>query len=207
VCRNLDSSKKLSPKILSFHRHSEEEMTKNSVTLRFIRNKNGSGSTDDVLYISPAAEVDSFIVKFVPTESFAIGDCEQKASWSREQVYDYVANLLTLLTFDSDPFASVQLDLPLAPSLLFDVSTLSERIPYVLRFLYTNLTNPWPTKPVKPVKPADPVDEYDDMPPLVPCEDELPCQHRSSRPSRSSRNPRYPRHTFYDNDGKEWYRC
>ena len=197
--RNLDSCKKLRPYFSSFHRHSEEEMTNNSLTLRFIRKKNDNGSADDVLRITPSEEPGSFIVKFNPTKSFAIGDFNQKVSWSRDQVYDYVANLLTLLTFDSDPFESVQLDLPLAPSLLFDVSTLSERIPYIARFLYTNLTNPWPTKPVKPV------DEYDDMPPLVPCEDELPCPLsppcRCPPPSRLSRRSR---HTFYDNNGEEY---
>ena len=195
--------KKLSPHFSPFHQHSEEEMTTPYILIRFIRNKSGNGSTDDVLRISPSLnpEAESFVVKFTPADSFAPKNSAMEATWTRDQVYDHVLNVLTLLTFDKDPFPLVQLDLPLAPSVLFEVSTLSSRLPYVTQTIYSALTNSWPSRPavvknysyatpvrnetVKAKKVAD--DTYDDMPPLMPM-----------------RYSRVPRHSFFDDDGTEY---
>jgi hypothetical protein len=201
-------------------------MTNPSVILRFIRNgATDSSKTDDVLRITPYPsmnpEVNTFLVKFSPAKEFALGSYENQVYWTHDQVYDYVSNLLTLLTLDNDPFKSVQLDLPLAPSLLFQVATLSDRIPHILRFLNTALTNSWPTFTNRPElstpvnysyeTPArnETVDEYDDMPPLVsPSGDTYPrgsCPSVSrNAPGHSSRYGRHPRHTFYDDDGAEY---
>ena len=183
--------KKLSPKFPSFHQHSEEEMTTPSVTIRFIRNADSS-KTDDILRIVPSPssvnhELNTFVVKFSFAKSFAPVSYENQVSWNHAQVYEYVSSLLMLLTLDNDPFKSVQIDLPLAPSLLFEVSTLSSRIPHILRILYTTIMNSWPTYTMPlvaaaPIEPSTTVtysyttpvrnetvqEEDDDMPPLIP---------------------------------------
>jgi hypothetical protein len=204
-------------------------MTAPSVTLRFIRNTaTNSSKTDDVLRITPSPslnpELSNFVVKFSPAKEFAPGSFENQVCWTHEQVYEYVSNLLTLLTLDNDPFKSVQLDLPLAPSLLFEVATLTDRIPHILRFLYTTLTTSWPTF-TKRLEPSTPVtysyqtparnetvqEEDDDMPPLIPSDDIYPCGScpsvsRCRSTERTSRYRRHPRHTFYNDDGAEYYK-
>jgi hypothetical protein len=202
-------------------------MTSPSVTLRFIRDTaTDSSKMDDILRITPSSsvnpELSAFVVKFSPAKSFAPGSYENQVSWNHEQVYEYVSSLLMLLTLDNDPFKSVQLDLPLAPSLLFEVSKLSERIPHILRMLYTTLTTSWPTN-TKALTPSTPLtysyttptrnqtdqEEDDDLPPLIPSNDIYPCGpcpsvSRCNTTDRTSRYRRHPRHTFYNDNGTEY---
>ena len=189
--------KKLSPKFPSFHQHSEEEMTTPSVTLRFIRNADSS-KTDDILRIVPSPssvnpELNTFVVKFSFAKSFAPVAYENQVSWNHEQVYEYVSSLLMLLTLDNDPFKSVQIDLPLAPSLLFEVSTLSSRIPHILRILYTTLMNSWPTYTMPlvaaaPIEPSTPV-TYSYTTPVrnetMPLESSTPVTYSYTTPVRN----------------------
>jgi len=142
-------------------------MSNMSINIRFIRT-NGSPKNDDKVIISrlPYSQDNRFNL------SYTYGDTNVKTPHqvvlAPDAVFRWMRNIIGLLEKDSDPFESVQLDLPFMPSVLFDVPKLSDAYHPLLDAIEFHLDN-WPATTFLPPSPIEEEEEeYDDMPPLIP---------------------------------------
>jgi hypothetical protein len=96
----------------------------NKCTIRFIRKDEGA-KADDVLTIYEDEDfAEMYRIVFRP------GDYKKTANefyLDRARTVEYVASLLKMLPFDADPFAYVQVDTSIHPSILYNVCDLFGR--------------------------------------------------------------------------------
>ena len=129
-------------------------MPSSSIVLRFLR-KNCESSLDDIVQIEKLAN-GLYRLKYtygfthVKSKSFCLTLDDRTLFW-------WVRVLLRLVEKDAEPFESIQIDLPMLPSVLIDVKTLDDSYHTILDAIEFHLDN-WP------------VSEDEDMPPLLPIE-------------------------------------
>jgi hypothetical protein len=96
----------------------------NKCTIRFIR-KNEGAKADDILTIYEDEDfAEMYRIVFRP------GDFKKTANefyLDRARALEYVASLLKMLPYDADPFAYVQVDTSIHPSILYNVCDLIDR--------------------------------------------------------------------------------
>ena len=124
-------------------------MSDPNIRMRFIRKK-GDSKTDDLVTIERLGR-DLFLCSFKDgnskkTDSLILND--RKLFW-------WLRIILRLVKKDSDPFASVQFDMPLMPSILADIRTIDSFYHTILDAIEFHMDN-WPVR-----------NQPDDMPPLV----------------------------------------
>ena len=120
--------------------------------MRLLR-KNGTITNDDLIVIN-RVRANEF------TLSYTYGDTRHKKQYcvtiSDRMLLRWMRIVIRLLENDSDPFASVQFDFPIMPSVVIDVDKLDKAYHTILDAVEFHADN-WPEN-----------NEYDDMPPLVP---------------------------------------
>ena len=107
-------------------------------------------STDDIVTITPMYDADEPEFKVVMrTAGCQVDDNTPKIvsmkNMTGDEVYYYIQSLLTLLPLDEDKYESVQIDMPLMPSVLVRVKNVHKIIHHVLYHFYFIHEN-WPTK-------------------------------------------------------------
>ncbi len=109
------------------------------LVIRFLRECNESKkNTDDVIQIRKVGTVFRLTIKFSNTVS---GDPVVRIAElpTLENVVSYCMSLLSLMLFDSDPFKSVQIDMPYAPSVLINTANLCYALPTIQETLKAQL--------------------------------------------------------------------
>ena len=128
----------------------------NALVLRFIR-KNGLSQSDDIATIEKLG-VNQYSLQYTyglssNKKPFRIVLNDRKLFW-------WVRVLLRLLKKDTDPFESVQIDLPILPSVLINVQAMDGSYHTILDAIEFHLDN-WPSNEGQE-------DEYEDLPALLP---------------------------------------
>ena len=138
-----------------------------SITVRFIRLDN---PLDDKVIIKQLGD-DQYVLSYtygdtknpVPTSSVMNGDT----------VFRWMRNVMRLVEADDDPFDSIQMDLPLMPSILVRIDSLDGAYDAILNSLELHLDN-WPRHKTVTRDPTEEETEeegesdgYSDMPELV----------------------------------------
>jgi hypothetical protein len=147
-------------------------MSHTKLNIRFIRSATDVPTMDDTVQIRYTG-ANRYRLEFTYN-----GDVKKQVtgvSLSGEGVINYVRSTLRLLNVDADPFASIQMDFPLMPSVLLKVSDLETAFARVLDAMRFFIENPvsLPSLPSLSASSALPVheeleeDEYADMPGLV----------------------------------------
>ena len=95
-------------------------MSYTSIVLRFIRNQNDAGHTDDVLTITPSYSDRMYDLTFEDR----VNGIVNKFSSIESEILDYVDNLFVLLGADDDPYNAVQVDSPSFPSVIITMRKL-----------------------------------------------------------------------------------
>jgi hypothetical protein len=168
-------------------------MTSRLINIRFIRQNEKLAKNDDQMRIW-SSDGQTFTVMF------KTGDTKKSVitTMSDAAVFRWVRYTIGLLKLDSDPFQSVQLDLPLMPSVLINAKELESAYNRILDAVEFHLDN-WPTVAVAaaasaPVNTgfaeaeaeaeADDDEDYSDMPELVPNDD--CCNYQHHYPTRQA---------------------
>ncbi len=160
--------------------------------IRLIRDINTENkSTDDMITIVPMFESDEPEFKVIMrTAGCQVDDNTPKIvsmkNMTGDEVYYYIQSLLTLLPLDEDKYASVQVDMPLMPSVIVRVKNVNKIIHHVLYHFYFIHEN-WPTKTKehRRIRHRTPLPTHDDVHRL----------HEQAPP------PGARRHLFFDEDG------
>jgi hypothetical protein len=130
--------------------------------IRVVR-QNGVASNDDMVVINRMG--DRFSLKYT------YGDTTRKTPFylmlDDRSLLKWVRVLFRLLENDSEPFASVQFDFPIMPSIIVNVSALDKAYNTILDAMEFHMDN-WPTDqpPYTPYSPREEEDE--EVPPLIP---------------------------------------
>lgn len=123
-----------------------------NILMRLVR-KNGSITNDDLIVIN-RVRANEFSL------SYTYGDTRHKKPYTvtvcDRMLLRWMRIVIRLLENDSDPFASVQFDFPIMPSVLIEIDNLDNAYHTILDAVEFHADN-WPEN-----------GEYDDMPPLVP---------------------------------------
>ena len=155
-------------------------MTKMNISIRMIR-KNGVPTNDDLVKITRVGD-NKFCMKYT------YGDTDKKVPYQiildDRMLLRWMRIVIRLLEKDSDPFASLQLDFSVMPSVMFHVEDLDSAYNTILDALEFHIDN-WPLP--LPLPPADADQDaetdadvtyephspnpYADMPALVPAGD------------------------------------
>ncbi len=153
----------------------------------YIENK----STDDIVTITPMYDSDEPEFKVVMrTAGCQVSDNTPKIvsmkNMTADEVYYYIQSLLTLLPLDDDKYESVQVDMPLMPSVLVRVENVHKILHHVL-YHFCFIKENWPTKTkehrrIRYVTP-------------LPTHDDARYVHEQGPP------PGARRHLFFDEDG------
>jgi len=147
-------------------------MSSTNLRIRFIR-KNGAPKNDDTVVISRLG-MNQFILNYTYGDTTAKNT--HKLVLTDKAVFRWMRNTVNLVEKDNDPFDSVQVDFPFMPSVLFDVSKLSDAYHYILDAVEFHLDN-WPEEELQAEEEeeeeeedaeAEEEDEYADMPSLIP---------------------------------------
>ncbi len=139
-------------------------MPTNSILIRFIRkNADTKGLSDDRVTVQTLGD-NKFKLSYVYCDTKK----KQRNSLvlSDTQMFKWLRHTIALVENDDEPFEAIQMDLPLMPSVLFNVNRLDKVYHTILDAFEFHLNN-W-----------TPVDEYADMPPLEP---DTPVQLRRGR--------------------------
>lgn len=108
-------------------------MAQPKITIRFLRKDDESEkNTDDIIQIHKNTE-STFRVTFrTPFVANSVTPILRTLELpSAHDVVQYCMSVLTLLLFDSDPFKSVQIDLPFMPSVLIDERDIGCALPAI----------------------------------------------------------------------------
>ena len=177
-------------------------MTSRLINIRFIRPNEKRAKNDDQMRIW-SNDGQTFTVMF------KTGDTKKSVitTLSDAAVFRWVRYTIGLLERDSDPFQSVQLDLPLMPSVLINAKELGSAYNRILDAVEFHLDN-WPTVAIaaaasapvfnapasapgsSPVNTgfaeaeAEDDEDYSDMPELIPNDD--CCNHHHHYPTRQA---------------------
>lgn len=128
--------------------------------LHFIRKNGGDYANDDVITIQPkwralnTNEEISLLEYVVSMEFSGVGmasHAPQKNTMRLmgNQLLTYLENILNLTLLDTEPFESIQVDAPCVPSVLLNVSSVSNAAQYILQIVQVCLSN-WPTATLPP---------------------------------------------------------
>jgi hypothetical protein len=142
-------------------------MAKMNVKIRMIR-KNGNPTNDDLVMIDSVGP-NQFRMKYT------YGDTEKKVPYQiildDRMLLRWMRIVIRLLEKDSDPFASLQLDFPTMPSVIFDVDALDDAYNTILDAIEFHIDN-WPQpRPQEEEYEVHSPNPYEDMPSLVPAGD------------------------------------
>ena len=178
-------------------------MTSRLINIRFIRRNEKFAKNDDQMRIW-SNDGQTFMVMF------KTGDTKKSVitTLSDSAVFRWVRYTIGLLERDSDPFQSVQLDLPLMPSVLINAKELDSAYNRILDAVEFHLDN-WPTVAIAASAPAPafnapasapaeaPVntgfasasdaeddEDYSDMPELIP--NDACCNYQHHYPTRQA---------------------
>ena len=161
------------------------------INIRFIRQNEKHAKNDDQMRIW-SSDGQTFTV------SFKSGDTKKSTvtTLSDSAVFRWMRHTINLLEKDSDPFQSIQLDLPLMPSVLINAKELGSSYNRILDAVEFHLDN-WPVISV-PEPASAPVntgfsaaaaeeeeEDYSDMPELVSA-DECHNSYHHSYPTRQA---------------------
>ncbi len=169
-----------------------------SLTVRFVRKSNKTQKdTDDVLTIIPrwSATQDEVQVKEYVVKIRYAGETMQqlnpRTSVAIMQSFDigpFIRSMLRLVQNDTEPFQNVQFDIPMMPSVIYDLDELDDVMEHVEQMLDILLRN-WP-KMLAAVTPKQPATGVTEAPPAVRKIWEMPM----------------PKHLVFDSDGEETHR-
>lgn len=132
-----------------------------NIMIRVVR-QNGVASNDDMVVINRVG-LDRFSLKYT------YGDTTRKTPYyimlTDRTLLKWVRVLIRLLENDSEPFASVQIDFPIMPSIMVNVNVLDKAYNTILDAMEFHIDN-WPTDQA-PYTPYSPRQE-EELPPLIP---------------------------------------
>ena len=123
----------------------------NIIVIRFIRNTQNS-NLDDVVRVSPVwEEVDDemSIQAYRVRMNISKAGCGDNVSKKYEQVVSgskltlYLSSLLRLVVHDDEPFEHIQVDLPMAPSVVYTTQQLEKSLYNILGLVEVTLHS-WP---------------------------------------------------------------
>ena len=129
-----------------------------NIMIRIVR-QNGTATDDDLVVINRMG--DRFSLKYT------YGDTMRKTPFylmlDDRALLKWVRVLIRLLENDSEPFASIQFDFPIMPSVMFNVDELANAYNTILDAMEFHMDN-WPSDQA-PYTPHSPREE---LPPLIP---------------------------------------
>ena len=179
-------------------------LTKNAITFRFLRDNNTDDS-DDIVNISYAGNTMYNISFRTPLSENPLKK-PTIMHLGEKQTFRWVRRMMSLLECDTIPFAGIQVDMPMMPSIMLSPGNLSRNYNSLLDAVEFHMDN-WenmvcPSTEVRSVPNAparrriwdeeDVADDDDSMPPLVP----LTTSDRAYRtPPRVNRQ-----HLFFDEE-------
>jgi hypothetical protein len=131
-------------------------MTSTNIKIRFIRR---DSNKDDVVDITRLLLDNTFSLSY--TYGLSKKQTPTTVTLTSDNVFRWMRHTISLLEQDDDPFESIQLDLPLMPSVMFKVVDLDEAYHALLNALEFHLDN-WPLATEEEANSTI----YDDMPPL-----------------------------------------
>jgi len=128
--------------------------------IRIVR-QNGTATDDDTVVINRMG--DRFSLKYT------YGDTTRKTPFylmlDDRALLKWVRVLIRLLENDSEPFASIQIDFPIMPSIMVNVGELAKAYNTILDAMEFHMDN-WPSDQA-PYTPYSPRQE-EELPPLIP---------------------------------------
>lgn len=131
-----------------------------NIMIRIVR-QNGVDSNDDTVVINHLG--DRFSLKYT------YGDTQRKTPFylmlTDRALLKWVRVLIRLLENDSEPFASIQIDFPVMPTIMVNVNELSKAYNTILDAMEFHIDN-WPTDEA-PYTPHSPRTQ-EELPPLIP---------------------------------------
>jgi hypothetical protein len=136
-----------------------------SAMIRLLRKNSNDLKNDDVITMKRVAN-ETIRVTF----SNATATVKHVATLDNKEAWNWLRNILGLLTADADPFEGVQLDFPLTPSIMVDVRELDQHYHRIMDAMEFFLDNE--VRSVKKARAPEEEDEDDDdddsMPELLP---------------------------------------
>ena len=134
-----------------------------SAMIRLLRKNSTDLKNDDVITMKRVAN-ETFRVTF----SNATATVKHVATLDDKEAWNWLRNILGLLTADADPFEGIQLDFPLTPSIMVDVRELDQHYHRIMDAMEFFLDNE--VRSVKKARAPEPEedDDNDSMPELLP---------------------------------------
>lgn len=122
----------------------------NSLVIRFIRDSKND-QNDDVIRVNPIWRTLSNDVSILEYNIQTTFKNLQSPMAVTQKVLSstllvYLQSIFQLYVHDNDPFESVQIDFPNAPTILLSLKELSKRSDMILELIRTSITS-WPQKP------------------------------------------------------------
>jgi hypothetical protein len=109
---------------------------------------------------------------------------------SMKDLITYVDSLLNLLHADESPYASIQFDLPMMPSVIVSPKNLTYSIRNIIATHLTSLSDDWPVVPLPPSRRNSVA---------------WTCNSSNENPSCESKNPKLNKHIFFNDDNTAYH--
>jgi hypothetical protein len=164
-----------------------------SITFRFIRTKTSPANDDEVCTVTRNADGE-FDLRFKYKD---INDSTlvNSVSVNSDVVQRWVRRAIEMIELDTDPYACFQVDYPLIPSIIFNVSDVGQHYHAILDAVEFSLDN-WPTSRTKIPSNLQPMSRNANA--TRPQADSGSVASSSSMPSLHPMQTRSQRHFFVD---------